>query len=223
MTAINRRRATAVAYDASHRLLPASHISDTSLNSGASYPTGKVPTTICLNLFISTLYFWLILSYILPMVWAFFLLSICLSGAERGVSLLSIHKKRTGHEIFSKQLPRCLKGSDLLRMPHGCITTLGNGNRRKGLQIYPQGSWLAYNLVGVSFLIPSHCLLFLSSLQPANTRTVYRLFQHQLFLPDSYHKVSRPNDTHDILLPAWPNKDLKICLEGLPDQTAMAD
>jgi hypothetical protein len=157
------------------------------------------------------------------MVWAiFFLLSIWLSGAERGVSLVSFHKKRTGHAIFSKQLPWCFKGSDLLRMPHGCITTLGNGNRRKGLQIHPQGSWLAYDLVGVSFLIPSHCLLFLSFLQPVNTRTVYRLFQHQLFLSDSYRKVSRPNDTDDILLPTWSNKNLEAHFLGLCDQSAMA-
>jgi hypothetical protein len=49
---------------------------------------------------------WRFLSQILPTIWSF-LLSIWLSGAERGVSVLSIHKKETGYEIFRKQLP-CL-------------------------------------------------------------------------------------------------------------------
>jgi hypothetical protein len=137
----------------------------------------------------------------LPMVWAFFLLSIWLIW-RRARSFRSINsQKRTGYEIFQQAIAPGFSTNTI-----GFITnasrlyqsTLGR-ETAQGL-IYKFSARIETGVYfGRTFLFSYRSISLPSPHLCRYTGSVSSTLASTFFFPDSYRKVSRHNDSHEIL------------------------
>lgn len=118
---------------------------------------------------------WYLLSYIFPTIWAILLLGIGLSGVERGVSALSVHKKEPDIGIFRQAIALVFEKDWIFHERPTAVLEYWERDTAKRLTNFPQGSrwrtswtndsfplYLSSPVLSLSLSLPCPCRLTIS-------------------------------------------------------------